>query len=102
MEMVKWADYVISQANYNSNHKIENLKQLEDNVETLGIEEIVTRSTVIHNIKKGKSYVTAFNGLSGMKKGQKILSHLGYNDYYLRIDKNKVDSDNLGPIPEIS
>ncbi len=41
--MVKWADYVISQANYNSNHKIENLNQLLDNGETLGIEEIVTK-----------------------------------------------------------
>ncbi len=100
--MVKWADYVISQANYNSNHKIENLKQLEDNGETLGIEEIVTRSTVIHNIKKGKSYVTAINGLSGMSRGQNITVHLGYNDFYLRIDKNKVDSDNLGLIPEVS
>jgi len=100
--MVKWADYVISQANYNSNHKIENLKQLVDNGETLGIEEIVTRSTVIHNIKKGKSYVTAFNGLSGMKRGQNIRVYKLDKDFYLRIDKNKVSLDNLGPIPEIS
>ena len=100
--MAKWADYVITQANHSSNNKIGDLKQHVDNGKNLGVGEIVPRSTVIANIKKGKSYVTAFNGLSNMKKGQSIRVHNVDDDFYLRIDKNKVGLDYLGPIPEIS
>ena len=100
--MAKWADYVITQANFNSNKKIEQMKQYVDNGQSLVEEEIVPRSKVIHNISKGKSYVTAFNGLSGMRKGQKITVQMNDNEFYLRIDKNKASYDFLGPITEIS
>ena len=53
--MVKWADYVISEASYNSNNKIETLKQHVDDGQSIGAAEIVNRSVVIRNIKKGKS-----------------------------------------------
>ncbi len=100
--MTKWADYIISQATYGSNNRIENLKQHVDNGTNIGVGEIVPRSTVIANIKKGKSYITAFNGLSNMKKGQVVRVHNVDSDFFLRIDKNKVGLDYLGPIPEIS
>lgn len=100
--MAKWADYVISQADHGSNNKFGNLKQHVDNGKNIGLAEVVPRSTVIANIKKGKSYVTAFNGLANMKKGQQIKVHNVDNDFFLRIDKNKVGLDFLGPIPEIS
>ncbi len=100
--MAKWADYVISQADHGSNNKFGNLKQHVDNGKNIGLAEVVPRSTVIANIKKGKSYVTAFNGLANMKKGQQIKVHNVDNDFFLRIDKNKVGLDYLGPIPEIS
>ena len=100
--MAKWADYVISQADHGSNNKFGNLKQHVDNGKNIGLAEVVPRSTVIANIKKGKSYVTAFNGLTNMKKGQQIKVHNVDNDFFLRIDKNKVGLDYLGPIPEIS
>ena len=100
--MAKWADYVISQANHSSNNRIGDLKQHVDNGKNLGLGEIVPRSTVISNIKKGKSYVTAFNGLSTMKKGQSIRVQNVDSEFYLRIDKNKVGLDYLGSIPEIS
>ncbi len=99
--MTKWADYVISEASYNSKNKIEKLKPHIDDGQAIGVAEIVTRSVVIHNIKKGKSYVTAFNGLSGMKKGQNIRVLHVDNDFFLRIDKNKAGLDYLGAIPEI-
>ena len=99
--MVKWADYVISEASYNSNNKIETLKQHVDDGQSIGAAEIVNRSVVIRNIKKGKSYVTAFNGLSGMKKGHKIRVLSVDNAFFLRIDKNKAGLDYLGAIPEI-
>ena len=100
--MAKWADYVISQADHGPNNKTGNLKQHVDNGKNIGVAEIVPRSTVIANIKKGKSYVTAFNGLTKMKKGQSIRVHMVDNDFFLRIDKNKVGLDYLGSIPEIS
>jgi len=100
--MAKWADYVISQADHGSNNKTGNLKQHVDNGKNIGFAEVVPRSTVIANIKKGKSYVTVFNGLANMKKGQQIKVHNVDNDFFLRIDKNKVGLDYLGPIPEIS
>ncbi len=100
--MTKWADYIISQATFGKNNRIENLKQHVDNGANIGVGEIVPRSTVIANIKKGKSYVTAYNGLSNMKKGETIRVHNVDSDFFLRIDKNKVGLDNLGPIPEIS
>ncbi len=100
--MAKWADYVISEASYSSNNKFGKLKQHIDDGQAIGAAEIVNRSDVIHNIKKGKVYVTAFNGLSGMKKGQNIRVYLVDNDFFLRIDKNKVGSDYLGAIPEVS
>ena len=100
--MTKWADYVITQASFNKKNKIENLKLREDNGQTLGVEEIVTRDKVIHDISKGRSYVTAYNGLSGMKKGKKISVLNVENEFYLRIDKNKAGFDYLGPVAEIS
>ena len=100
--MAKWADYVITEASYGENNTYAKLKQHVDNGKNIGVGEIVPRSTVIANIKKGKSYVTAFNGLTNMKKGQPIRVHMVDNDFFLRIDKNKVGLDNLGPISEIS
>jgi len=100
--MTKWADYVISQASHSADNRIENLKQHIDDGKTIGPAEIVLRATVIANIKKGKSYVTAFNGLSTMKKGDNIRVQNVDNDFFLRIDKNKVGLDYLGPISEIS
>ena len=100
--MTKWADYVITQANFGPNRKITQMKQLTDNGTALSDEELVARDVVIHNISKGKSFVTAFNGISGLKKGDRIFVIGADNEFFLRIDKNQVPADFLGPVSELS
>ena len=51
--MAKWADYVITEASYGENNTYAKLKQHVDNGKNIGVGEIVPRSTVIANIKKG-------------------------------------------------
>ena len=101
MENGKWADYVISAVQYGSHHKIINVKQHVDDGKTISRGEVVTRETVITNIIKGKSYLTVISGLSNWKKGERIRTFMNDSDYYIRIDDNKVSSDNLGSLPEI-
>ena len=100
--MAKWADYVVIQASFNSKRRIATMKKCEDTGQGLGMEEIVTRDQVIHDISKGKSYITGFSTKTGVKKGQKIHVREYENEFYLRIDKNKAPFDFLGPIAEVS
>ena len=99
--MAKWADYVISGVLYDSKHKIIKLKQHLDDGKTIGEGTIVSRITVISNIKNGKSYTTVFSGLASWKKGNKIRTFMLDGDYFIRVDQNKVTSDNLGTLPEL-
>ena len=100
--MAKWADYVIIQANFNAKRRIETMKRCEDTGKGIGKDEIVTRDQVIHDISKGKSYITGFSTNTGIKKGQKIFVREFENEFYLRIDKNKAPYDYLGPVAEVS
>ncbi len=99
--MTKWADYLISAVRYNGNHKIVKVIQHEDKEGTVGEGIEVERAMVASNIKNGKSYMTIYSGPKNTwRVGKKINAFRVGGEYCIRVDKNKVDLDNLGDIVE--
>ena len=99
--MVKWADYLISQVSYDSNHCIIKVKQHKDNGNKISEGEIVDRNTVTGNLGHGAKYMTMFGDLGKIRIGKNVRYFRAYEDHYIRIDNNKVTSDNLGEIPQL-
>ena len=99
--MTKWADYLISAVKYDSDRKITQVRQHKDTGEAIGEGEIVDRSILADNLKKGMSYSTVFNSNSNWKIGNKIRCIRTAGDFSIRTDLNKVEFDNLKFIPEI-
>ena len=100
--MAKWADYLISEVRYSPDHsRILQVKQHEDLDGEIGKGEIVDIADVADNLKKGKSYMTIYNGSSETwKRGERIRGFIVDGEYHIRIDKNKVARDHLGMINE--
>lgn len=101
--MVKWAQYLISEVRYSPDHKrILQVKQHEDVDGQISEGEIVDRDVVASNLKKGKTYMTIYNGSSKTwKKGEKVRGFSVDGEDYIRTDKNKVNLDNLGMINKL-
>ena len=98
--MTKWADYLISEVRYDKNHLIEEVKLHTDDEGVISEPKIVDRSQIFHNVKSGKTYRTIFRSLKGWKPGDLINVLRVSGDHFIRIDKNKVDRDFLGSIPQ--
>ena len=100
--MVKWAEYLISEVRYSPDHKrILQVKQHKDIDGEISEGEIVERDVISSNIKKGTTYMTIHNGSSTTwKRGYRVRAFRFDGDYYIRIDKNKVNLDNLGMLNE--
>ena len=100
--MVKWAEYLISEVRYSPDHKrILQVKQHNDLDGEVSEGEIVERDVVSANIKKGITYMTIHNGSSTTwKRGYRVRAFIVDGDYYIRVDKNKVNLDNLGMLNE--
>lgn len=100
--MVKWAKYLISEVRYSPDHKrILQVKQHKDLDVDVGEGEIVERAVVSSNIKKGITYMTIHNGSSATwKRGDEVRDFVIDGDHYIRVDKNKVNLDNLGMLNE--
>ena len=99
--MYKWADFLISQVTYDSNHLISRTKRHRDSTDGVDDGNIVDRLTIASDIKNGLDYITIYNRLSSWKRGHKIKTFRIDGEYYLRIDDNKVKLDYLGDLPEI-
>ena len=99
--MVKWADYLVSAVSYNQNREITEVQVHEDLDGKMGSAEFVDKLTVSHNMRKGKTYVTIIKALDSWKRGLEIRLYSVGGEPYLRIDRNKVNLDNLGDIPEV-
>ena len=101
--MDKWAQYLISEVRYSPDHKrILQVKQHEDLDGQISEGEIVDRYIVTSNLKKGKTYMTIYNGSSKTwKKGEKVRGFSVDGEDYIRTDKNKVNLDNLGMINKL-
>ena len=96
-----WANYLISKVSYDRNHLISHVKRHEDLIDGISQGEIVDRIKIISDISSGLSYITIYDFISTWKKGNPIRFFRIHGTPYLRIDKNKVNQDYLGDIPEL-
>ena len=97
----KWADYLISEVNYDSQHLISKVKRHTESEKGIDDGTLVERATLTSDIYRGSSYITIYNHVSTWKKGNPIHLFKIHGEPFLRIDKNKVNQDFLGDIPEL-
>jgi len=100
--MAKWADYLISEVSYDSNHLILKIKQHTDNGETISQGDIVDRDTLANNLGHGSKYMTVYGDLNKLRIGKNVRYFRVDEYHYIRIDHNKVNHDNLGDLPDIN
>ncbi|MDI1494899.1 MAG: hypothetical protein K8823_205 [Cenarchaeum symbiont of Oopsacas minuta] len=93
--------YLISAVSYNSDHKIHLLRQHKDVGGAIEEGELVERSKVASNIRKGMIYHTIRKGSKSWIIGQRITVKKVQSDYCVRTDNNRVIYDNLGDIAEL-
>ena len=97
--MAKWADYLISQVLYDQNHIITKVKQHRDIGNKISSGEIVDRDALANNLGHGVKYMTVYGDLGKIRMGKNVRYFRAYEDHYIRIDDNKVMTDNLGELP---
>ena len=97
--MAKWADYLISQVLYDQNHIITKVKQHRDIGNKISGGEIVDRDAIANNLGHGVKYMTVYGDLGKIRMGKNVRYFRAYEDHYIRIDDNKVMTDNLGELP---
>ena len=100
--MAKWADYLISQVSYDQDHIITKVMQHRDIGNKISSGEIVDRNVIATNLGHGDKYMTMFGGLGKIRMGKNVRYFRAYDDHFIRIDDNKVMSDNLGQIPQLN
>jgi len=99
--MAKWADYLISQVLYDQNHIITKVKQHRDIGNKISVGEIVDRDALANNLGHGVKYMTVYGDLGKIRMGKNVRYFRAYEDHYIRIDDNKVMTDNLGELPSL-
>jgi len=99
--MAKWADYLISQVLYDQNHIITKVKQHRDIGNKISSGEIVDRDALANNLGHGVKYMTVYGDLGKIRMGKNVRYFRAYEDHYIRIDDNKVMTDNLGELPSL-
>jgi len=97
--MAKWADYLISQVLYDQNQIITKVKQHRDIGNKISSGEIVDRDAIANNLGHGVKYMTVYGDLGKIRMGKNVRYFRAYEDHYIRIDDNKVMTDNLGELP---
>ena len=97
--MIKWADYLISEVSYDSNHLISKIKRHSDDGDSISDGEIIDRTTLADGLGHGTSYMTTYSALNKFRIGERVVYFRAFEHHYIRIDKNKVNSDNLGNLP---
>jgi len=100
-EMAKWADYLISQVSYDQNHLITKVKRHRDNGNTISEGEVIDRNIVADNLGHGTSYMTIYSALGKIRIGKNVRYFRAYEHHYIRVDNNKVSSDNLDDLPQL-
>jgi len=100
--MAKWADYLISQVLYDQNHIITKVKQHRDIGNKISSGEIVDRDAIANNLGHGIKYMTVYGDLGKIRMGKNVRYFRAYEDHYIRIDDNKVMTDNLGELPGLA
>lgn len=97
----KWADYLISAVRYDAEHThIDKVKAHEDKGGKITPSYEEDRETVVANINRGKTYCTILKKEGKWHKGEIVGIIVVNNREFIRTDKNKTESDNLGELPE--
>ena len=99
--MAKWADYLISQVSYDQNHLITKVKQHRDNGNMISEGEVVDRNIIADNLGHGTSYMTVYSDLGKIRIGKNVRYFRAYEHHYIRVDNNKVSTDNLDDLPQL-
>ena len=97
--MTKWADYLISEVSYDSNHLISKIKRYRAGGDSISDGEIIDRTTLADGLGHGTSYMTTYSALNKFRIGERVVYFRAFEHHYIRTDKNKVNSDNLGNLP---
>ena len=97
--MIKWADYLISEVSYDSDHLISKIKRHRDNGDSISDGEIIDRSILADSLGHGASYMTMYSSLNKFRIGERVVYFRAFEHHYIRTDKNKVNTDNLGNLP---
>ena len=99
----KWADYVITAVEYNSQHThIIAVEVREDLGATLGGSLRLTRQNVVDLIRSGKRFVTATPQGEQFVRGEDVRVLKIGGIPYLRTDNNALEKDNLGKLRELT
>ena len=99
--MDKWADYLISEVSYDSEHLISFALRHQETEQGITKGKLIDRLTIASDIKNGLIYITIYSGKNSWKKGNKIHLFSIEGTPYLRIDGNKVKLDHFGDIQEL-
>ena len=100
--MEKWADYCISAVTYSEDPKhIKEAKVHEDRGDTIEPSKIWSRSEIVSNIESGHSFITILRTEDEKwKRGEDVHIIEVKGEKYIRTDKNEIEEDNLGDLPE--
>ena len=99
--MNKWADYLISEVSYDSDHLILLALRHKETKDGITKGKPVDRLTISSDIKNGSVYITIYNLTKSWKRGEKIKTFSIDGTPYLRIDENKDKLDFLGDLPPL-
>jgi hypothetical protein len=100
--MSKWADFLVSNVKYSKDpKKIVSVKIHKFTGDSVGKEEIWTRSRIIEHIDKNEIIFTIFKSANGgMDKGKQTKKVMVKNAEYLRTDTDASAEDHLEKLPE--
>ena len=101
--MSNWANFAISAVKRGPGlGKISQVQIHEDKGREFGPAIIVDKHEVASDIKRGKKYITIFRTTeTDWEQGDYVRSYVKDGEAHIRTDDNKVDSDNLGMLPDI-
>lgn len=99
--MGKWADYLISAVRYNEEEThIDKVRCHEDQGESAGASQDISRSTVVSRIEGGNTFVTIIKTTDGKwKRGEDVRIIKVDGEKFIRTDANARKADNLGNLP---
>ena len=101
--MSKWADYLIFKVCKENGKLVKEVAvKQEENDKISGTNQHFSKSKVINLIGDGNTFITIFENEDGTKwkKGEKVNVVSRNGKKYLRTDKNEIEEDNLGNLPE--
>ena len=101
--MSNWANFAISAVKRGPGlGQISQVQIHEDRGKEFGPAVIVGKHEVASDIKRGKKYITIFRTTeTDWEQGDYVRSYVKDGEAHIRTDDNKVDSDNLGMLPDI-